>query len=106
MKTNRIIIAFIAVLSLLGTAFAADANSAEPKRKIKSYPLDTCVVTENDLDSMGGAVTRVHEGQEVKFCCRACIRKFEKDPKKYLLRMERAVADEAKVESKSAPKKP
>ena len=49
------------------------------------YPLDTCIVSENKLDSMGKPVRIVHEGQEIKFCCKPCIKKFKKDPAKYLV---------------------
>ena len=51
------------------------------------YPLDTCIVSENKLDSMGKPVRIVHEGQEIKFCCKPCIKKFKKDPAKYLVRL-------------------
>lgn len=54
---------------------------------VKPYPLTTCLVTDEDLDSMGGAVTRVHNGQEVKFCCKSCVRKFEADSDKYLAKL-------------------
>lgn len=54
---------------------------------VKPYPLKTCLVTDEDLDSMGGEVTRVHNGQEVKFCCNSCIRKFEVNPSKYLAQL-------------------
>jgi YHS domain-containing protein len=54
---------------------------------VKPYPLKTCIVTDEDLDSMDGAVTRVHNGQEVKFCCKSCVKKFEADPAKYLAKL-------------------
>lgn len=53
------------------------------------YPLDTCIVSENKLDSMGKPVRIVHEGQEIKFCCKPCIKKFKKDPAKYLVRLKK-----------------
>jgi len=54
---------------------------------VKSYPLKTCIVTDNDLESMGGSIRLVHEGQEVKFCCQPCIGKFRTDPGKYLRKL-------------------
>lgn len=48
------------------------------------YPLDTCIVTDNELGSMGDYISYNHNGQEVKFCCKPCIKKFKKDPEKYL----------------------
>lgn len=40
----------------------------------KPYPLKTCIVTDNDIDSMGDQQSIVHEGQVVKFCCEPCVR--------------------------------
>ncbi len=50
----------------------------------KPYPKDTCIVTGNKLGSMGPVITQVHEGQEVKFCCKPCVKKFNDNPGKYL----------------------
>ncbi|MBL9152873.1 MAG: hypothetical protein JNK37_10320 [Verrucomicrobiales bacterium] len=52
-----------------------------------SYPLKTCIVTDNELGSMGRAVTKVYDGQEIKFCCKPCVAKFEKNPAKYLSKL-------------------
>lgn len=53
----------------------------------KPYPLDTCIVSDNELGSMGDAISYNHNGQEVKFCCKPCIKKFEKDPEKFLKKL-------------------
>ncbi len=63
----------LALFLSLGALMAADAPPAKP------YPLDTCAVTGEKLDSMGGAVVKIYAGQEVKFCCKGCIKTFEKD---------------------------
>jgi YHS domain-containing protein len=55
--------------------------------KTKPYPLKTCIVTDNGLESMGGSIKRVYEGQEIKFCCKPCIKKFEANPAKYLAKL-------------------
>lgn len=54
----------------------------------KTYPLKTCIVTDNDLDSMGEQASFVHQGQTIKVCCKPCIAKFEKNPAKYLKKLE------------------
>jgi YHS domain-containing protein len=51
-----------------------------------AYPLDHCVVTGDKLDAMGGAVTLVHEGRHVQFCCDTCVVEFKDDPAKWLRR--------------------
>ncbi|QTN33871.1 hypothetical protein HZ994_16645 [Akkermansiaceae bacterium] len=53
----------------------------------KPYPLKTCIVSGEELGSMGDAVSIVHEGQTIKFCCDACIPKFKQDPAKYLSKL-------------------
>lgn len=54
----------------------------------KPYPLKTCIVSDNDLDSMGEQASFVTQGQTIKVCCKACIAKFEKNPAKYLKKLE------------------
>ena len=53
----------------------------------KPYPLKTCIVTENDLGSMGDEQRIVYQGQEIKFCCKPCEAKFLGNPAKYLARI-------------------
>ena len=65
-------------------AIAKSANAAE---KAKPYPLAKCLVSGNDLDSMGGPITKVYNGQEIKFCCKPCIKKFEANQAKYLAKL-------------------
>jgi hypothetical protein len=79
MKNTLLIIAFASTL-LLG------CNSTDLPNA-KAYPLKTCIVSDNDLKSMGEPVVIVHEGQQIKFCCKPCIKKFKKDPAKYLVKL-------------------
>ncbi len=53
----------------------------------KPYPLDVCVVSDEKLGSMGEAVVFVHEGQEIKLCCKSCKPDFEKEPAKFLTKL-------------------
>jgi hypothetical protein len=54
---------------------------------------------------MGTPVTIVHNGQEVKFCCKPCVAKFKKDPEKYLKKIAPKEETPKKVETKEEPKK-
>jgi hypothetical protein len=36
---------------------------------------------------MGAPYRFVHEEQEIKLCCKPCIRKFNKNPEKYLVNL-------------------
>jgi YHS domain-containing protein len=74
---------------------AADAPKSPETKPVapapaapKPYPLKTCIVSDNDLDSMGEQATFVYQGQTLKVCCKACIAKFEKNPAKYLKKLE------------------
>lgn len=51
------------------------------------YPLKTCLVTDNELGSMGKVITKVYDGREIKFCCKPCVKKFEGNQAKYLAKL-------------------
>lgn len=53
----------------------------------KPYPLKTCVVSGEELGSMGKPVVITHDGVEVQLCCKNCIKKFEANPAKYLAKL-------------------
>lgn len=63
---------------------AKEKDKPRKEGKAKPYPLETCIVTDNKLGAMGDEVTMVYEGQEIKFCCKPCKKKFEKEPARYL----------------------
>jgi len=54
---------------------------------VKPYPLNTCLVTGEGLESKGGSFTLVHQGQEVKLCCVACKMAFKSSPETYLAKL-------------------
>ena len=64
------------------------------------YPFNTCIVSGEALGSMGEAHVFVHEGREVKFCCKGCSKRFTADTATYL-----KVIDDG-VKAKSAGKEP
>ncbi len=75
------------MLMLVTTALLASCASAAPAKAVKAYPLDTCLVTDNKLGSMGTPITKVYGDQQVKFCCKPCVAKFEKAPARYLKKL-------------------
>ncbi len=79
MKTTISIISLALFTGLSGVT-AAPA-------KTKPYTKDICIVSDNKLGSMGRVITKVYDGQEVKFCCKPCIGKFEKNPEKFLKKL-------------------
>ena len=58
--------------------------------KESAYPLKTCVISGNELDSHGEPYVHKHEGRTVKFCCEPCVEDFNEDPAKYLAKLDAA----------------
>ena len=93
MKSIHLFIAVLATTSLYaaeepkqqGKAGNENAASAEA---VKPYPLETCIVSDEKLGEMGKPVVFVYQGQEIKFCCKSCRPKFDKDPAKYLKKID------------------
>jgi YHS domain-containing protein len=54
---------------------------------VKPYPLGTCIVSDEELESMGGSITKVYKGQEVKFCCNGCVKDFDASPEEFLAKL-------------------
>lgn len=69
--------------SLVACATPKSATASKP------YPLKVCLVTGNDLDSMGDPRVEVYNGRELRFCCKPCVRKFYANPEKYLAKLPR-----------------
>jgi YHS domain-containing protein len=89
-----------AVASLLATAaWGADTPSADPPQA-KPYTLDTCIVSGEKLGGMGEAVVVVRDGREIKFCCKGCIKTFDKDPATFIKKID--AAEKAKADTKAA----
>lgn len=57
----------------------------EANKKVKPYKLATCPVSGEKLGE--DAVAVVHQGQEVKFCCNNCVKKFTADPAKFMAKI-------------------
>lgn len=69
--------------ALLGLSLASCASTSGAK----PYPLDVCIVSGNKLGSMGRPITKVYDGQEVKFCCQPCTEDFAANPAKYMAKL-------------------
>jgi hypothetical protein len=76
---HRLIPSILFILSL-----SASVTASASEATVKPYPFKTCIVTDNDLGSMGDEKVIIYEGQEIKFCCAPCDKKFRKNPAKYL----------------------
>jgi len=85
----------------LVVALGALTNSAladDKKDAAKPYPLKTCIVSDEKLDADPAmkSYSFVHEGQEIKLCCKSCLKDFKKEPAKYLKKLDKSADDKAK----------
>jgi hypothetical protein len=104
------------VAGLLGVSslsVAANKENSAPKTEAEiiaaaraNYPLKKCLVSDEDLGSMGDAVAHVHReagkpDRVVFVCCEGCIDDFKKEPAKFL----KKVDDAAKTKGGAKKKK-
>ena len=63
------------------------AQTEQKDAKAKPYPLEKCIVSGEKLGEMGKPVTLTYKGQEMKFCCKDCVKDFKKDPEKFIKKL-------------------
>lgn len=68
----------------------AKLNAAVVAKQLPDYPVDVCVVSGEKLGEMGEPVSYVWDNRLVRFCCKGCVKEFEKDPEKYLAKLDKA----------------
>lgn len=81
------------LLALLLLGLVSSLSAADEKPTAPAYPLDTCVVSDEPLGSMGKPYDYTHkeEGKPdrlVKFCCKMCVGQFKRSPAKYLQKLD------------------
>jgi YHS domain-containing protein len=90
MKTFKTLTAIVLAVVSVAAPFAGFAE--DKKEAAKPYPLDKCIVSDEKLGADPGMKTFVftHEGQEIKLCCKSCQKDFNKNPAKYLKKLDGA----------------
>ena len=78
------------IASLLLAVPLAGVAAEKKADKLKPYPLKTCAVSGEKLDSMGKPYLFTYKDREIKFCCKDCVKDFKKDPDKYIKKIEEA----------------
>jgi hypothetical protein len=64
----------------MGTTTISDASTNAVPDHLK-----TCPVSGDKLGGdMGGPYVFVYQGQQVKLCCKSCLKDFNKNPDKYI----------------------
>jgi YHS domain-containing protein len=85
MNKPKLHITLLAVALLgAGFGFAGEVKELGKAEVPHSYPLKTCVVSEDKLGEHGKAIKMSYEGTDVYLCCKDCIKDFKKDPAKYV----------------------
>jgi YHS domain-containing protein len=101
MKKTLLTIAALALLAgspVLVRADGTNAPGSSTKTDVKLYPLKTCIVSGDKIGEMGKPVKLIYKGQEMKFCCKDCVKDFNKDPEKWIKKL-------AEVQKKATPGK-
>ena len=83
-------LATIAALALLLPACNSEKKEEASLQPSADYPLKVCVVSGEKLGSMGNPHVIKHEGTEVQFCCKSCVKDFNTEPKKFITKIESA----------------
>ena len=95
-KMRKIALAMVATLVLAGS-LAAETKKEDSKSKAKPYTLKVCLVSDEKFGGdMGDPYVFENEGQEIKLCCKSCLKDFNKDKKKFMKKL----ADEEKKAKK------
>ena len=101
MTIRTLLSALVCSAFLAAAAFAADPSDKAPDKKEKEKPKPvnaTCPVSDEKVDP---EVTANYKGKTVGFCCSDCVKDFNKDPAKYMKKVE---AEEAKNKKKDDKK--
>ena len=79
MKLTILVLALALVLPAL-------VSAADTDKKPKPYPLDKCLVSGEKIGADSGMTPYafVEKGQEIKLCCKSCLKDFNKDKAGYL----------------------
>jgi YHS domain-containing protein len=90
MKTLKMLMAIALAVAALTFTAKADTSTNAP---VKPDKMTACPVSGEKLGGdMGKPYVFVYQGQEVKLCCSGCKKDFDKDPAKYLKKIQDAAA--------------
>ncbi len=71
-------------------ATLAKLDEAVIKQQKEHYPLNACLVSNEELGGMGEPLDLVYNNHLVRLCCKGCIKKLEKEPAKFLATLDAA----------------
>tara|TARA_B100001250_G_C19801172_1_gene791143 strand:- start:677 stop:1021 length:345 start_codon:yes stop_codon:yes gene_type:complete len=99
-----ILISLTAGIILIGCGESkkAEAISKPLDPDVIAYPLDTCLVADKKLGSMGKPHVFIHEKRQIKFCCIGCDDEFNSNTEKYIQKFDQAVGKNKSNTTKSS----
>jgi hypothetical protein len=90
MKLLKHLTVGLLIASFLAAPLSGLAADKKAEKKSKPYPLNTCVVSGEKLGGHGEPVVFVHDGREVKLCCKECKPDFDKETAKFTAKIDAA----------------
>ena len=75
------------ITAALTSLFLISCKPAKTEATQTSTSAEKCIVSGEPLGDMGDPFEYVHQGKTLKFCCKSCVPKFEKEPEKYLSKL-------------------
>jgi hypothetical protein len=91
MNSSKLIPGMILTAALVALPSSGRADNTNTVSSAKPDLLKTCPVSGDKLGAdMGKPFVFVYQGQEVKLCCPMCKADFDKDPAKYIKKIQAA----------------
>ena len=75
-----------------------DAKKGEGEKKEAELNAK-CPISDDDADK---TITKDYKGRTIAFCCDGCVEDFDKDPKKYVAKLEKQEKDAKKADKKQS----
>lgn len=96
MKFTKHILTAVLLTGLVAGVLSARADDkhehADKKAEAKPYPSAKCLISDEPVGSMGKPVVLAANGQEIRFCCKNCLKDYEKDKAGYMKKLAEAEA--------------
>lgn len=89
-KKLLLTVALAGLTAAFMTGCACDKCNMKTSAQAKAYPLDHCLVSGEKFGDMGKTYTMDYQGQAITFCCKDCVKDFNKDPEKYMQKLSMA----------------
>jgi YHS domain-containing protein len=83
------IVASLTIAAILSFGSVGCKSPTRETASARPYPLQKCVVSDEAFVH-GKPYTFVRNGQEVKLCCKDCLAEFNKNPEKFMAKINEA----------------